>query len=207
VLAGQRRASAGTMSIDGKPYRATRADMRALAIRCLPEEPLRNACVAAMSVAENMGLRDFDQPPMARGGWRVDASALTARAREMIQRYGIRTPGPAAPVSGLSGGNVQRVVLARELGGKPAVLAVANPCFGLDFQATAEIRRQIVAARDGGAAVLLISEDLDEILELADRIVVMLEGRIVHETPAAGARAEALGRYMAGHHAVAREAA
>ena len=207
VLAGQRRAAGGSMTIDGKPYRATRADMRALGIRCLPEEPLGNACVGTMSVAENMGLRDFDEPPMARGGWRVDAGALTKRARALIQRYGIRTPGPAAPVSALSGGNVQRVVLARELGGSPAVLVVANPCFGLDFQATAEIRRQIVQARDGGAAVLLISEDLDEILELADRIVVMLEGRIVHETPAAGAQAQTLGRYMAGHHAPEREAA
>ena len=90
-----------------------------------------------------------------------------------------------APIATLSGGNVQRAVLARELTGEVDLLVVANPCFGLDFSAVAEIRSRIVAARNGGAAVLLISEDLDEILELSDRILVMSEGRIVYETPGA----------------------
>ena len=88
-----------------------------------------------------------------------------------------------SPIATLSGGNVQRAVLARELTGEVDLLVVANPCFGLDFSAVAEIRSRIVAARNAGAAVLLISEDLDEILELSDRILVMSEGRIVYETP------------------------
>ena len=90
-------------------------------------------------------------------------------------------------------------MLARELDGEVAVLIVANPCFGLDFAAVAEIRSRIVAARNRGAAVLLVSEDLDEIFELADRILVMFEGRIVHDTPGAAAEIGAIGRAMAGH--------
>ena len=97
----------------------------------------------------------------------------------MIAAYGIRAPSPQAPIGVLSGGNVQRCVLARELDGDVRLLIVANPCFGLDVKAVAETRARIMAARNAGTAVLLISEDLDEILELADRIVVMREGSIV----------------------------
>ena len=91
-------------------------------------------------------------------------------------------------------------MLARELSGAPKLLIVANPCFGLDFQAVADIRSQIVEARNRGAAVLLISEDLDEILELSDRILVMSDGKIVYETAADGADPHVLGSHMAGHH-------
>ncbi|TXM80361.1 ABC transporter ATP-binding protein, partial [Methylobacterium sp. WL116] len=96
--------------------------------------------------------------------------------------------------------NVQRAVLARELTDPVDLLIVVNPCFGLDFSAVSEIRNRIVAARNAGAAVLLISEDLDEILELSDRIVVMSEGRLVYETQAATAEVATIGRHMAGHH-------
>ena len=118
----------------------------------------------------------------------------------MIASYGVRAPSREAPIGVLSGGNVQRCVLARELDGDVGLLIVANPCFGLDVKAVAEVRARIMAARNGGTAVLLISEDLDEILELADRIVVMHAGRIVHETPAAGADAQAIGAHMLGSH-------
>jgi simple sugar transport system ATP-binding protein len=100
----------------------------------------------------------------------------------------------------LSGGNVQRCVLARELDGEVRLLIVANPCFGLDVKAVAETRARIMAARNAGTAVLLISEDLDEILELADRIVVMHDGEIVHQMPAEGADAQEIGRHMLGQH-------
>jgi simple sugar transport system ATP-binding protein len=98
----------------------------------------------------------------------------------------------------LSGGNVQRTVLARELDGEVALLVAANPCFGLDVKAVSEIRARIVAARNAGTAVLLLSEDLDEILELSDRIVVMREGAIVYETAGAGADARTIGGHMVG---------
>ena len=101
----------------------------------------------------------------------------------------------------LSGGNVQRAVLARELSEAVSVLIAANPVFGLDFAAVAEIHERILTARNDGAAVLLVSEDLDELLALSDRIVVMFDGRIVHETPAAKADISVIGPAMAGHHA------
>lgn len=125
---------------------------------------------------------------------------MAERARRLIAGYGIRAPSHAAPIGVLSGGNVQRCVLARELDGEVRLLIVANPCFGLDVKAVAEVRARIMAARNGGTAVLLISEDLDEILELSDRIVVMHAGRIVHETPAIGADAQAIGARMLGSH-------
>jgi simple sugar transport system ATP-binding protein len=94
---------------------------------------------------------------------------------------------------------VQRAVLARELSGGVEVLVAANPCFGLDFEAAADIRAQIVEARNRGAAVLLVSEDLDEIFELSDRIVVMFDGKFVYETTCEEADISIVGRHMAGH--------
>jgi simple sugar transport system ATP-binding protein len=99
----------------------------------------------------------------------------------------------------LSGGNVQRAVLARELAEEVQVLIAANPCFGLDFKAVADIRSQIMETRNRGAAVLLVSEDLDEILELADRVLVISAGKIVYETPIDSADRQVIGRHMAGH--------
>jgi simple sugar transport system ATP-binding protein len=197
VLAGQREPEAGALRVGGEPYGRTRVEMRRHRVSVLTEEPLRNACVRGMSVAENLAFRDFDEPPLAVGGWLVSRRAMRARAGRLIARYRIRTPGPDARLETLSGGNVQRTVLARELGRAPEVLVAQNPCAGLDVAATAEIRGQIMAARNAGAAVLLISEDLDELLELADRIVVMFEGRLVHETPREEADVHTIGRYMA----------
>jgi len=199
VLAGQRVARAGTIVVTGKNYRARRDDMRALRVRCLPDEPLRNACVGAMSVAENIGFRLFDRAPFAMGRTLVSQRALRKNARALIVDYGIRAPGPDAPIASLSGGNVQRAVLARELRDDVSLLVASNPCFGLDFAAVAEIRSRLVEARNRGAAVLLISADLDEIFALSDRIVVMSEGRAVHEVPIGEADLGVIGRHMAGH--------
>ena len=199
VLAGQREARAGRIEVNSTRYRARRAEMRSLKVRCLPDEPLRNACVGAMSVAENIGFRRFDRHPFTRGGTLVSGRALRRNAEALIVEYGIRTPGPDAPIGSLSGGNVQRAVLARELSEDVAVLVASNPCFGLDFAAVAEIRSRLMEARNRGAAVLLISADLDEIFALADRIVVISEGRAVHETPIGQADLGIIGRHMAGH--------
>lgn len=202
ALVGQRPREAGAVQVRGEPYAATRAENHRLKVRSLPEEPLRNACVASLSVAENMALRDFDLPPLAAGG-RLRFGQWQRRAHAWIDAYGIKTRGPHAPIGSLSGGNVQRAVLARELAGDIDVLVAANPVFGLDFAAVAEIHGRLRGVRDRGGAVLLISEDLDELLELADRIVVMSEGRIVHETAAAGAQRQVLGAHMGGGHAAA----
>ena len=199
ALAGQRRRHGGTVTVAGRPYQATRAQNRALKVRGLPEEPLRNACVAVMSVAENIGLRTFDVPPHALSGIRVPGS-LAQRARELIATYRVKTQGEGAPIGSLSGGNVQRAVLARELSDDAEVLLVSNPVFGLDFTAVAEVHARLIAARDRGSAVLMVSEDLDELLHVADRIVVMSGGRLVHECAASGADRHDIGRFMGGGH-------
>jgi simple sugar transport system ATP-binding protein len=146
-----------------------------------------------------MALRDFDQAPLSVGGW-LRFGQWRRRAQAWIAEYGIKTRGEQAPIRSLSGGNVQRAVLARELAGEINVLIAANPVFGLDFAAVAEIHRRLLLVREQGGAVLLISEDLDELLELADRIVVMSEGRIVHETDATNANRQAIGAHMGGGH-------
>ena len=199
VLAGQRDAASGEIRIGGRPYRATRDDMRRHKVSCLPEEPLKNACVARMSVADNLAFREFDRLPYARGGWWLEQSTFRHRALRQIERYKIRTRTPDTPIGELSGGNVQRAVLARELGGKVDIMIAANPCFGLDFAAVAQIHAEIMAVRNRSAAVLLVSEDLDELLELADRILVIFRGRLVHEARASEADLTEIGRHMAGH--------
>ena len=196
-LVGQRRREGGTVRVGGQAFHATRRQNRALKVRSLPEEPLANACVGALSVAQNMALREFDAAPHARAGW-VRWSRLRRRARDWISEYGVKTQGERAPMKTLSGGNVQRAVLARELSGDAALLLVSNPVFGLDFAAVAEIHGRLMAARNRGAAVLLVSEDLDELLALADRIVVMSEGRIVHDVAAGEADRHELGAFMGG---------
>ena len=198
ALVGQRTPLAGAITVDGRPYRATRGAIRFHGAFSLTEEPLRSACVPRMSVAENLALRNFDRPPIALGPW-LRRRALRELAERRIAEFKVKTAGPDAPMTTLSGGNVQRAVLARELSEQVSVLVAANPVFGLDFAAVAEIHGRILAARDRGAAVLLVSEDLDELLALSDRIVVMFGGRIVHETAAVAADVAVIGPCMAGH--------
>lgn len=203
ALVGQRPRAGGVVQVTGQPYTATRAENRELKVRSLPEEPLRNACVGDLSVAENMALRDFDQAPLSRSrflGGLLQFAEWRSRAKAWIAEYGVKTQGEGAPIRSLSGGNVQRAVLARELAGDIQVLIAANPVFGLDFAAVRDIHERIVQVRTRGAGVLLISEDLDELLELSDRIVVMSEGRMVFETTAAQADRQQLGAHMGGGH-------
>ena len=196
ALVGQRARAAGSVKVAGQPYAARRADNRNLQLRALPEEPLRNACVADLSVAQNMALRDFDQAPLRRGWLRY--GAWRERARTWIASYGIKTQSENAAIASLSGGNIQRAVLARELAGSINVLIAANPVFGLDFAAVREIHARILQVRAQGGAVLLVSEDLDELLKLSDRIAVMSEGRIVYETTIAQANRKVIGAHMGG---------
>jgi general nucleoside transport system ATP-binding protein len=199
VLGGQRPLAEGRVFVHGFEYEPRRAEITEHRVRCLPEEPLRNACVPGMSVAENLAFRDFDRPPFTSFRWGISRAALAKRARQHIADYGIRTRSPDTPIGDLSGGNVQRVVLARELEGDVQVLVVANPCMGLDFAATAEIHDRLRRARDRGTAILLVSADLDELLALSDRILVLSEGRLVHETTPLTADLAIIGQHMAGH--------
>lgn len=200
VLAGQRRRDAGDVLVKGSPYGSSRAEARTLNVRFIPEEPLRNACAPRMTVAENMAFRTFDLNEAGKPINWIRMGAIRDYATRLVEQFKVKTASLASPISSLSGGNVQRAVLARELTGEVDLLIVSNPCFGLDFSAVAEIRARIMKARNAGAAVLLMSEDLDELLELSDRIFVMSDGALVYETPIAQASVQTIGEYMAGHH-------
>ncbi len=199
VLAGQRSPASGQILVNGKPYKATRAEMFQNRVFALPEEPLRNACVPHMSVAENMALRTFDRPPQAKG-FMLILNAIRTTANSLIKQFSVKTPSPETPISNLSGGNVQRAVLARELSSEHInLLIAANPCFGLDFAAVEFIHGQIVEARNRGVAVLLVSEDLDELLKLSDRLFVISGGKFSYESDIAQADFSAISHSMAGH--------
>ncbi|ATN33547.1 ABC transporter ATP-binding protein [Rhizobium sp. ACO-34A] len=200
ILAGQRPTDTGEVVVKGKPYGATREETRENNVRFIPEEPLQNACAPKMTVTENLAFRSFDVKPAGKPSFWLDRGGMRKRGSSLIADFKVKTASPSSPIASLSGGNVQRAVLARELTGEVDLLIVSNPCFGLDFSAVAEIRSRIMKARNGGTAVLLISEDLDELMEMSDRILVMSEGRLVYETPAREADISVIGAHMAGHH-------
>ena len=199
VLAGQRQATSGQVRVNGEVYRATRSEMVRHRVFVLPEEPLRNACVPHMSVAENLSLRTFDRSPQALGGWLLNYQAMRRMAQRLVKDFSIKTPSVDTPVVNLSGGNIQRTVLARELSsGDTKVLIAANPCFGLDFAAVQYIHSQLIESRNQGVAVLLVSEDLDELLTLSDRLLVMTDGALVYESNRETADVNLIGQRMAG---------
>jgi general nucleoside transport system ATP-binding protein len=200
VLAGQRLRQGGEILVKGAPYAASRDESRNLNVRFIPEEPLRNACAPRMTVAENLSFRNFDIGTDGKPLSWINAAAIKSYAAQLVAQFKVKTTSLTSPISALSGGNIQRAVLARELSGEVDLLIVSNPCFGLDFSAVAEIRARIMKARNNGTAVLLLSEDLDELLELSDRILVMSDGALVYETPIAKANVQTIGQYMAGHH-------
>ncbi|HEY6880037.1 MAG TPA: ATP-binding cassette domain-containing protein, partial [Polyangiales bacterium] len=199
VIAGQRERTGGVVYVGDRPYIASRSFMRELRMSIIPEVPLDNASVPSMSLSENLALRSFDEPPICAGGMFISRRVLRERASMLSQRFGVRAPSLSTPMRALSGGNVQRAVLARELSREPEVLVVQNPCFGLDMAASAEIRAKLVDARNRGAAVLLLSEDLDELLELSDRLCVMFHGAIVYECRPGDTPLAKIGQLMAGH--------
>ncbi|AZO03309.1 MULTISPECIES: ABC transporter ATP-binding protein [unclassified Mesorhizobium] len=200
VLAGQRPRNGGEVMVRGAAYAATRAEARTFNVRLIPEEPLKNACAPRMTVAENIAFRTFDVDGNGKPVSWISAGAIKSFSARLVEQFKVKTASLSSPIASLSGGNVQRAVLARELTGEVDLLIVSNPCFGLDFSAVAEIRARIMKARNAGAAVLLMSEDLDELLELSDRILVMSDGALVYETPIAQASVQTIGEHMAGHH-------
>jgi simple sugar transport system ATP-binding protein len=201
ILAGQRPPETGTIRVKGAAYGATREETRVNNVRFIPEEPLHNACAPKMTVTENLAFRTFDVKPKTGNEaiW-LDMTSMRKRAAALIADFKVKTASVSSPIASLSGGNVQRAVLARELTGAVDLLIVSNPCFGLDFSAVAEIRARIMKARNAGTAVLLLSEDLDELLEMSDRIMVMSDGKLVYETPIRDADIGVIGAHMAGHH-------
>lgn len=201
VLSGQRPRSGGEITINAAPFEPTRRNFDRFKVFGLPEEPMRNAVVPRMSVAENIAFRGFDKPPIAKGFGLISPARIRQKGAEMIREFNVHTSSPDAPIETLSGGNVQRAVLARELSGDVDILIVANPCFGLDFASVADIRGKIMECRNKGTAVLLISEDLDEIFEMSDKVAVMSAGQISSPIPTSDTDAIEIGKQLAGQSA------
>jgi ABC-type uncharacterized transport system ATPase subunit len=200
AIGGQRDIESGSIAVFGVPYQPSREAIRTAGLFTLPEEPLENATVPRMSVAGNLALRTFDHAPISKFGFLLDHHAIRRAGEELVRRFSIRTPSIWTPIRNLSGGNVQRSVLARDLGsGAAKIMVVANPCFGLDVAATAFVHNRLIDLRNCGGSVLLISEDLDELMKIADRILVMSSGEIAHETLRADLDLVVVGRYMGGH--------
>jgi ABC-type uncharacterized transport system ATPase subunit len=183
ALTGLRRVHSGRIVAAGEDI--TRADAREAldaGMGHIPEDRQRRGLVLEFSLAENVVLHDYDKQPYSRLGW-LYPSRLISHARDLLKQFDVRGGGPTTRAAGLSGGNQQKVVLAREIDRDPKVLIAAQPTRGLDVGAIEFIHRRLVEERDEGRAILLISLELDEILSLSDRILVIYEGRIVGEYP------------------------
>jgi general nucleoside transport system ATP-binding protein len=162
----------------------------------VPEDRLHDGLVGGFSIAENLVLDLYDDPPFGNG-LSLDLRAIDDNATRRVEEYDVRTQSIDSPASTLSGGNQQKVVLARELSRDLRLLVVAQPTRGLDVGSMEFVHRRIVSARDSGTAVVLVSTELDEVLGLADRIAVMYRGTILAEVPA-GTPADEIGLLMAG---------
>ena len=196
VLSSLIKLHSGTVEVDGAVVTTGKAGAMTLAgVGVIPEDRHASGCVLGMTVAENLVL---DAPSaLARHGL-VDRRGLRARASRLIAEFDIMTPSPEAPMWSLSGGNQQRVVLARELSRRPKVLVAAQPTRGLDVGAIEYMGQRLRAAADAGVGVLLVSSELEEILSLSDRIVVLYRGRIIGEMSRHDIDLERLGLLMGG---------
>lgn len=163
----------------------------------IPEERMRDGMIKNFSISENMILREHHKQPYSKMGF-LNLRDITRHTEELIARFHVKTPSCETQAKNLSGGNIQKVVLAREISRNPRVILAAQPTRGLDIGATEYVREQLLEQRKQGAAILLISEDLDEILALSDRIAVIYEGKIMDIIPRENATPERLGLLMAG---------
>jgi ABC-type uncharacterized transport system ATPase subunit len=203
-LAGLRKVTQGTVKLLGHDIAAASLRQRIeLGLAYVPEERMRDGAIREFSVEENLFLRDIDNPKFTRGIF-LKFAEMDAHARQLVSKFSVKTPRLDTPVKNLSGGNIQKLIMARELSRQPKVLIAAQPTRGVDIGASEYIRQRLLEQRENGVAILLISEDLDEILELSDRIAVMCEGRIVGIVKRGEATPEEIGLLMAG---VAKEQA
>jgi len=198
TITGMRARTRGSVAVDGTPLHGgdPREAIHA-GIAHVPEDRLHTGVAPSLSIAQNLVLKSYRSKEHAAGPL-LRLRAIRDRAAHLIERYDVRGGGPQLPARQLSGGNLQKVVLAREFSGSPRVLVAASPTRGLDVAAIETVHRYLREAAAEGVAVLLISEDLDEILALADRIAVFFEGRISGEVDAGRTTVEELGLLMAG---------
>jgi simple sugar transport system ATP-binding protein len=198
AITGLRGRTAGSVRVGGRELRAgDPRDAIRHGVAHVPEDRLGTGVSPGLSIAANGVLKSYRSAPASRGPL-LRLAAIRELAVRAIERYDVRAPGPETPARLLSGGNLQKVVLAREFEGAPRVLVAASPTRGLDVGSIETVQGYLREAAADGVGVLLISEDLDEILTLADRIAVLYEGRVMATVPAADARAEDLGLLMAG---------
>jgi len=198
VLAGLRPRVAGRIEVDGEVL--DRADARhpiRMGVAYVPQDRLGTGLAPDLSIAENLVLKRYRRPPVSRPPF-LRSSVIDAEAEVLMEQFDVRAPSSQTPTRRLSGGNVQKVLLAREMSGRPKVLVVSTPTQGLDIGAVATVHQLLLDAAAEGVGVLLVSEDLDEVLALADRVVVMYEGSVTGVVDASDATIASLGVLMGG---------
>ena len=198
ALAGLLPTCCGVIKLNGKVVdKLTPHDLGHQGMAHLPEDRIKMGIVLPFSVAENLILHEYNHAPYARGGF-LAFGAIAQHARDLVEKFDVRTASVDTEIANLSGGNQQKVVVARELNRDPRVMLVNQPTRGIDIGATEFVLQQILAQRDRGSAILLISTELEELLAISDRILVMYEGQIVGEVPPDRSLIEEIGLMMAG---------
>ena len=198
VIAGLRPISGGQIILEGEDVAGdSPKELMAKSLSYIPEERMRDGMIKEFSVAENLILREHDHQPFSKNGF-LDLKKISSHSDELIKSFNVKTPSRETMVKNLSGGNIQKLILAREIFRKPRTLIAAQPTRGLDIGATEYVHQRLLEQRDEGTATLLISEDLDEILALSDRIAVIFEGKIMGVIDRDQATPEKLGLLMAG---------
>lgn len=200
VITGLRRVTRGKAVLDEHELTDCSArEIADLGVAHVPTERIRVGTVPNMSIRENLVLKSYRRPPFSRWIF-LDEKAARRNAREAMETYEISAPHDETAAKLLSGGNIQRLLLARELCGSPRLVIAAHPTYGLDVGATEQVRQVLIEQRDRGAGILLISEDLDEILQLSDRVMILFGGRVMGILEAADVQMEEIGLMMAGSH-------
>jgi simple sugar transport system ATP-binding protein len=192
----ERPPAAGSLAMDGDSLAgAGPVARRKKGLHFVPEERLGRGAVPAMSLAHNLLLTRSEA--LGRGGW-IRTGALAEQARGLIARFRVKAGGPLAAAQSLSGGNLQKFIVGREIEARPRLLILSQPTWGVDVGAAAQIRSEILALREAGCAVLLVSEELDELFEICDRLQVIAKGRLSPSIARAEATVERIGEWMSG---------
>jgi simple sugar transport system ATP-binding protein len=198
AITGLRKVTGGSIRLEGEDVtNLLPAELTERMLSYIPEERMRDGMIKDFTVAENMVLREHQNGPYSQYGF-LNLKEIARNSAELIRKYQVKTPSQETMAKNLSGGNIQKIVIARELSRQPRAIIAAQPTRGLDIGATEYVRQQLIEQRKAGAAILLISEDLDEILTLSDRIAVLYEGQIMDIVTRDEATPEKLGLLMAG---------
>ncbi|MEO0564143.1 MAG: ATP-binding cassette domain-containing protein, partial [Chloroflexota bacterium] len=195
---GLRTVTDGRIAIEGEDFtNSSPTRVQQYGVSYVPEERMIDGVVKNFTVAENLVLQEHGRSPFSRGGF-LNFRRITQETKRAITDYEIKTPSHDTPIKNLSGGNIQKLVLARELRREPRLLVAAQPTRGVDIGASEYIHQRLLEERDRGTAVLLISEDLDEIRALSDRVMVMYEGKVMGIVENDKTTVEEIGLMMAG---------